>query len=108
MSFSRWLRTTHRARQFRGGVGRRRETVLARPLLERLEERITPDVGDTLAAALNTHVGPGAGSYTLASEHLGDGSYGALDVDLYSFKAKSGEALTVATSPAAGGASATS
>jgi hypothetical protein len=68
-----------------------------------LEDRVVPDAGDTLQLALNTHIGPSAGTYTLLSEHLGDGPYGALDVDLYSFKAKAGEALTVTTAPAAGG-----
>src|SRR5262249_39306151 len=69
------------------------------------EERVVPDAGDTLQAAVNTHIGPSVGTYTLPSEHLGDGTFGALDVDLYTFKAKAGQALTASTSPAAGGTS---
>jgi hypothetical protein len=73
--------------------------------LEPLEERVVFDVGDTLQAALNTHLGPSAGTYTMLSEHLGDGPNGPLDVDIYTFKAKSGEALTATTSLPAGGTS---
>jgi hypothetical protein len=82
-----------------------RKPKACRPQLEALEERTVLDVGDTLQAALNTHLGPSAGTYTMLSEHLGDGANGAVDVDLYAFKAKAGEALTATTSPAAGGTS---
>jgi hypothetical protein len=70
-----------------------------------LEDRITPDAGDTLQHALNTHLGPDVGMYAMPSEHLGDGNFGALDVDLYTFKARAGEVLTATTAPALGGTS---
>jgi hypothetical protein len=84
---------------------RRRRLAFFRPRLEWLEERINPDVGDTMQLAVNTHVGPSVGSYTMLSEHLGDGPYGAADVDMYSLKAKAGQVLTATTSPAVGGIS---
>ena len=82
-----------------------RQPMSYRLRLEPLEERIVFDVGDTLQAALNTHLGPSAGLYSMLSEHLGDGTYAALDVDMYVFKAKAGEALTATTSLPVGGTS---
>src|SRR5439155_10713147 len=75
----------------------RTRSAFCRPRLEWLEQRVVPDVGDTISAALNTHLGTSVGTYTMLSEHLGDGSYGALDVDMYAFKAKAGQVMTATT-----------
>src|SRR5262249_5187341 len=105
-----WLRNLaagtvpSRARRSRLTTARRQPS-RCRPRLESLEDRVVPDAGDTLQRALNTHLGPSAGTYTMLSEHLGHGSLGSLHVDLYKLKANAGEALTAATSPAVGGAS---
>jgi hypothetical protein len=73
--------------------------------VEALEDRIVLDVGDTLATALNTLLGPGAGSFTQASEPIGDGPFGTRDVDLYQFQANAGLRLTATTSQPPGGVS---
>jgi hypothetical protein len=75
--------------------------------LEPLEVREAPavDVGDTLKAALNTHLGPTPGTYTDLSDQIGDGKYGALDVDMFQFKAVAGEVLMAKTSLPVGGTS---
>src|SRR5690242_15122713 len=75
----------------------RKRSPSCRPRLEWLEQRLVPDVGDTISAALNTHLGTSVGTYTMQSEHLGDGSSGALDVDMYAFKAKAGQVMTATT-----------
>jgi hypothetical protein len=54
-----------------------------------------PDlVGDTLATALVTPLGPGAGSYTMPATTIGDGLWVGRDVDMYQFRAQSGLVLT--------------
>ena len=54
------------------------------------------DVPDTIGTALNTGMGPGAGSY-INNSQLGDGSFGVLDVDMYAFQATAGQQLTAQT-----------
>jgi hypothetical protein len=97
MSLRSWLRTLSATASARPRSARHR------PLLEALEDRTVMDVSDTLQHALNTHLGPAVGAYTMSSEQLGDGNYGALDVDLYQFKANAGEVLTATTSLPTGG-----
>lgn len=73
------------------------------PRVEGLEDRAVPaDVGDTLAVALPTALGPAAGTYTMPSQSVGDGHFGALDVDLYRIDATAGQVLK-ATTAAPGG-----
>lgn len=81
--------------------GRRRVSrpgrIRYRPLLTPLEERIVPDVGETLATALDTGLGPGRGSFATI-EFVGDGPSGNRDVDLYRFQALLGSTVTATTS----------
>ena len=113
MSFATWLRNMKFARysleSARDGrrATRSHRAVRFRPRLEPLEVREAPaaDVGDTLKAALNTHLGPTAGTYTDLRDQIGDGKYGALDVDMFEFKANAGEALTATTLLPTGGTS---
>src|SRR5207302_10298432 len=90
-------------------TGRLRARSLAaancRPRLELLEERITPDAGDTLNLAVATGLGPTAGSYAVASEHVGDGSYTTKDVDLYQINVNANQFLRARTSLTVGGSS---
>lgn len=65
--------------------------------LEHLEDRVVLDVGDTIGAALDTGLGPAPGTYTLANEILGDGSFADRDVDLYQVQANAGSRLTART-----------
>lgn len=67
--------------------------------LEWLEDRTVPDVGDTLAAALVTNLGPAPGSYSMYVEGLGDGAFGSRDVDLYRIQAGVNTILTARSSP---------
>src|SRR5262249_39237105 len=71
--------------------------------VEGLEERVVLDVGDTLATAELTGLGPGPGNYSMYVESLGDGAFGARDVDLYRFQANAGTILLARTSPSAFG-----
>src|SRR5262249_44956433 len=61
------------------------------------------DVGETLTAALNTGMGPGAGSrYERPLEYVGWSHYGFWDVDMYRFTANAGTTLSARTTlPAA-------
>jgi hypothetical protein len=64
----------------------------------------TPDaVGDTIATALNTQLGPNAGSYTMPSTRIGDGLYVSRDVDMYQFRVQAGQVLTATTALPSGG-----
>ncbi len=56
------------------------------------------DVGDTLATALNTGMGPGISNYQRNWEVVGNGGFGTRDVDLYRFTANVGMRFTAATS----------
>jgi hypothetical protein len=96
MRFSHWLRVLQDRPPTRRGPSP------ARPRVERLEQRLVPDAGDTLAVALQTGLGPAAGSYTMPSEYLGDGRFRALDVDLYRLDARAGQMLKATTSAPAG------
>src|SRR5262245_11493743 len=78
--------------------------VRARLKLECLEERTTPDVGDTLSTALATGLVPG-GAFTQASEPIGDGPLGTSDVDIYSFDAAAGNVVIIRTTRPSGGVS---
>jgi hypothetical protein len=62
-----------------------------------------PDVGDTLATAQVTTLGPAAGTYAVPNQHIGDGAYGARDVDMYTVQATAGQLLTVSFGLPAGG-----
>jgi hypothetical protein len=55
------------------------------------------DIGDTLATALNTGVGPGVGSYFLPAEVLGNGPQGRKDVDIFRFQATAGQTVSIRT-----------
>src|SRR5262249_20627604 len=63
------------------------------------------DVGDTLATALNTNLGPANGSYTMPWEVMGNGPNGRNDVDIYRFQANAGGRLTATTPLPPGGLS---
>ncbi len=56
------------------------------------------DIGDTLAAALITGLGPLGGSYQLGGEVIGNGTHNTMDVDLFRFTANAGMRLTARTS----------
>jgi hypothetical protein len=108
MSFTRWLRNLNSARQHdttarNGRRVRSKPAASFRPRLELLEERINPDAGDTLSTAVLTGLGPTVGSYSVSSEHLGDGSFGNKDVDMYQVNVNAGQFLTARTSQPAGG-----
>ena len=62
------------------------------------------DAGDTLATARATRLlALAAGDhFVLASAKIGDGTYGAKDVDLYRLTAAAGNSITAITSPAGG------
>jgi hypothetical protein len=61
------------------------------------------DVGDDISTALVTGLGSGPGTYTMPIERLGDGSYGANDVDLYRIEALRGQIFTaIASYPGSG------
>jgi hypothetical protein len=60
-------------------------------------------VGDTIATALNTQLGPNAGIYTMPSTRIGDGLYVSRDVDMYQFRVQAGQVLTATTSLPSGG-----
>lgn len=60
------------------------------------------DIGDTLATAELTQLGPASGTYEIDSQ-LGDGPQAALDVDLFQFTATAGSTLRIETSALAGG-----
>jgi V8-like Glu-specific endopeptidase len=60
------------------------------------------DVGDTLAMAEVTGIGPGSGAYT-HSTSIGIGGHGDKDVDLYRFVAAAGSTVLLSTSLPAGG-----
>jgi hypothetical protein len=63
-----------------------------------------PDVaGDTLATALNLGL-PAAGGSAAAAGRIGDGAFGAMDVDFYSFQASAGSTVTLQTMQPAGAA----
>jgi hypothetical protein len=67
---------------------------------------VTPNldsVGDTIGTALATGLGPTAGTYTMPSAHIGDGFWGSLDVDMYSFSGTAGQRFSVSTATPAGG-----
>ncbi len=86
----------------------RRKRSLTRPktrlFVERLEDRTLLDVGGTLGTALNTLLGPGAGSFVNASEAIGgDSGAGANDIDIYEFQATAGLRLIAETSLPTGG-----
>jgi Bacterial pre-peptidase C-terminal domain len=80
------------------------ESMRARLNLERLEERATPDVGDTLATATATGLFPG-GLFTEPFGVLGDGNAGDQDVDMFSLEATAGTVLMARTTLWPGGAS---
>jgi hypothetical protein len=108
MSFTRWLRNLNSARHqdttvTNGRRGRSRIAAGFRPRLEPLEKRITPDAGDTLNTAVLTGLGPTVGSYSVPSEHLGDGTFGSKDVDMYQVNVNAGQFLSARTSQPAGG-----
>jgi hypothetical protein len=71
----------------------------SRLIVERLEDRLCLDAGDTLATALLTGLGPATGNYVMTREELGDGDFGARDVDLYRIEAQAGQALTATMLP---------
>lgn len=56
------------------------------------------DVGDDISTALVTGLGSAPGAYTMPIERLGDGAYGANDVDLYRIEALRGQLFTAITS----------
>src|SRR5262249_51969022 len=60
-------------------------------------------VGDTLATALDTRLGPNAGTYTMPTSRVGDGLYVSRDVDMYQFRVQAGQILTATTSLPTGG-----
>src|SRR5262249_50958286 len=60
-------------------------------------------VGDTIATALDTRLGPNAGTYTMPTTRIGDGLFVSRDVDLYQFRVQAGQVLTATTSLPAGG-----
>jgi hypothetical protein len=62
-----------------------------------------PDVGDTLATAQVTTLGPAAGTYAVPNQHIGDGAYGARDVDMYRIQANAGQLLSITFGLPAGG-----
>src|SRR5262245_13180497 len=64
----------------------RPDRLRSRLRLEALEDRNLLDVGDTLATALATMLGPPPGTYALTNEFLGDGTFGDRDVDIYRFQ----------------------
>ena len=102
MSFTSWLRNLKLARHLGNTIRNGRRAARSkpaagfRPRLESLEERITPDAGDTLNAALLTGLGPLAGSYAV-TERIGDGSFANLDVDLFLVNAQAGQVLKART-----------
>ncbi|HTM54138.1 MAG TPA: PQQ-dependent sugar dehydrogenase [Pirellulales bacterium] len=55
------------------------------------------DVGDTLATAQATGLGPASGT-AQGSDAIGNGSFGTKDVDLFSFQAVAGSTITLQTS----------
>src|SRR5262249_12482969 len=61
------------------------------------------DVPDTIDTALDTGMGPLTPSYTMPMENIGNGRWGAKDVDMYKFTANAGERLTAQTSLPPGG-----
>lgn len=89
---------THTPVRREGHVARR-----AYPRLEHLEDRTLLDVGDTLATALNTQLGPPPGTYDSPTERLGDGKFSSRDVDLYRFEANAGARITARTERPPGG-----
>lgn len=92
MFLSRWLKPTTKPCT---NKDRRR----FRPTVEGMEVRVNPaDVGDTLGAALATGLGPTAGTYTMPNQDIGDGRFGALDVDLYRVDARAGQVIRATTS----------
>src|SRR5262249_50403276 len=63
-----------------------------------------PDaIGDTIATAFDTNLGPAGGTFTRPSERIGDGAFTTLDVDLYQFQAVAGQRLVATTSRPPGG-----
>lgn len=82
--------------------GRKLSTKLS---LESLEERVVLDVGDTLGTAMATGLGPRSGSYVMPTERLGDGPFGARDVDMFQFQAASQSRFEARTSLPPGGVS---
>lgn len=86
-------------------LSRRKRSVTRTPrprtrlFVERLEDRTLLDVGGTIGTALNTLLGPGAGTFVNASEAIGgDSPDGANDIDIYEFQAAAGFRLTAETS----------
>src|SRR5262249_31207556 len=66
----------------------------------------TPDaIGDTIATALDTQLGPNAGTYTAPSTRIGDGLYVSRDVDMYQFRVQAGQIFSASTSVPVGGTS---
>jgi hypothetical protein len=61
-----------------------------------------PDVGDTLATALNTGLQSAGGTFTF-TEPIGDGPFGNRDVDIYRFTAPANSGLRARTSLPSGG-----
>ncbi len=62
------------------------------------------DIGDTLATATVTGLGPNSGTYTNATL-IGDGSHTTRDVDIYQFQASAGSSLILTTTLPSGGTS---
>jgi hypothetical protein len=60
------------------------------------------NIGDTLATALPTGLGPTSGSYSKTTT-LGDSAEGAADVNMFSFQAATGSTLTATTATPTGG-----
>ncbi len=60
------------------------------------------DVGDTLAAAKLTGIGPASGVFTYRTA-IGDGEHGSKDVDIYRFDAAAGTTVSLTTSLPDGG-----
>ena len=56
------------------------------------------DVGDSIATAEVTGLGPAPGSYAMPMERIGDGPFGLNDVDLYRIEAQRGQLITAITS----------
>ena len=61
------------------------------------------DHGDTLVRALPVTLGPTSSLAVYYTENIGDGAYGAKDVDLYKFTVTAGDTLTATTGPRSGG-----
>jgi hypothetical protein len=63
-----------------------------------------PDVaGDSISTALDTNLGPNAGTYTMPSARIGDGLFVSRDVDMYKVRSQAGLVLTVNSTVPVGG-----